>query len=200
MELAHILAFNITLLAAIVSPGPALLIAIKTSLSSGRKAGIIIGVGLGLAASLWTLAALLGLEVIFLAFPWAYTAVKLAGAAYLIYIAYNLWTSAGEPVENHVRPAARSFRQGVVVNFLNPKSVLFAAAVLVIIFPSGMTMTENLIIVVNHFIIEVLFYAVLAYAMSSISVSQSYMKAKTNIDKISAGVLGLLGLKLIFDR
>jgi len=200
MEFTHLIAFNVALFAAIASPGPALLVAIKTTLSSGRQAGIAVGLGLGLVASLWTLAALLGLDALFLAFPWAYAAVKFIGATYLIYIAYGMWVGARDAVQTEMKPAAHAFRQGVMINILNPKSVLFAAAVLVVIFPAGMTMAENLFIVANHLAIEVLFYTALAFGMSRASVSQNYMKAKVYIDRVAAGILGLLGLRLLFSR
>lgn len=200
MELAHLVAFNIALIAAIASPGPALLVAVKTSLGAGRKAGIAIGFGLGLVASLWTLAALVGLEVVFLAFPWIYTMVKILGAAYLIYIAYGMWMCARDPVTTDLKPASHAFRQGILVNALNPKSVLFAAAVLVVIFPAGMTLQENLFVVANHFVVEVLFYTVLAFAMSKASISKSYIRAKLYIDRVAAGVLALLGLRILMSR
>ncbi len=84
MDLTHLIAFNIALLAAIASPGPAFLVAVKTAVTSGRRAGIAVGLGLGLMAALWTAAALFGLEVVFTAFPWAYTLVKTIGALYLL--------------------------------------------------------------------------------------------------------------------
>ena len=79
MELGHIIAFNLTLLASMASPGPALLLALKTTLTSGRMAGIITGLGLGTMAALWTGLALLGLEGVFQLFPWAYALLKRAG-------------------------------------------------------------------------------------------------------------------------
>jgi len=200
MEFTQIIVFNAALLAAIASPGPALLIAIKTTLGSGRRAGIAMGLGLGLVASLWTLAALLGLEALFFAFPWAFAAVKFIGAMYLIYIAYGMWRGARKSIQTEMKPAAHAFRQGMMINILNPKSVIFAAAVLVVIFPTGMPMAENLFIVANHLAIEALFYTALAFGMSRASVSQGYMKAKVYIDRISAGILGLLGLRLLLSR
>lgn len=200
MELSHLIAFNVALFAAIASPGPAMLVAIKTTLVAGPRAGVAVGLGLGLVAALWTLAALLGLEAVFLVFPWAYTTVKLLGAAYLIYVAYRTWTGARSPISDDAKPAAHAFRQGVLINLLNPKSVLFAAAVLVVIFPTGLTMTENLLIVTNHILIELLFYTTLAFAMSRPAVSRGYMRAKFYFDRFAAGVLGLLGLRLLMTR
>ena len=72
MTIEHLIAFNLALLAAIASPRPALLMAVRTALSAGRRAGIAMGCGLGLMAAAWTLMALLGLEAIFRLFPWAY--------------------------------------------------------------------------------------------------------------------------------
>ncbi len=84
MTIEHLIAFNIALLAAIASPGPALLVAIQTTLSSGRASGIAIGCGMGLMAAVWTLMALLGLEAVFQFVPWAYALVRTIGACYLL--------------------------------------------------------------------------------------------------------------------
>lgn len=200
MEITQIIAFNIALLAALASPGPALLVSIKTTLGAGRKAGIAVGLGLAFVACLWTLAALLGLEALFFAFPWAYTVVKVTGALYLIYIACKMWAGARDAVQTEMKPAAHAFRQGVLINILNPKSVLFAAAVLVVIFPANLGMGDSLFIVANHFVAEVLFYTGVACAMSHVSVSQSYLRAKVHIDRFAAGVVGLLGVRLLVSR
>ena len=61
MELAHIIAFNATLLAAILSPGPAMLMSIRATLSGGFRQGFMVGLGLGTMAAIWTALALPGL-------------------------------------------------------------------------------------------------------------------------------------------
>ncbi|MEH6525591.1 MAG: LysE family transporter [Sneathiella sp.] len=200
MTFEHLLAFNLALFAAIASPGPALLVAIRTTLSSGRRAGIAMGAGLGLVAALWTLAALLGLETIFTLFPWAYTTAKIGGALYLLYIAYKMWAGARQAVTATNKPTSHAFRQGLTINLLNPKSVLFAAAVLIVIFPANMTLAENIVIVSNHLLVEIAFYTLLALVMSTPAVSEKYLRAKVYIDRVAAGILGLLGLRLITDR
>ncbi len=197
MTLEHMIVFNIALLAALASPGPAFLIMIRTSLSTGRTAGIALGCGLGLIAALWTLMALMGLDTVFKIFPWAYTAVKTIGAAYLIYIAYKMWRGAVDAIETETKPSKHAFLQGILINLLNPKSVLFAAAVLVVIFPKDMTFTQNAIVVINHFIVELLFYTLMAIGMSTQTVSTFYIRLKKYIDRVSSVVLGTLGLRLL---
>lgn len=203
MTIETIIAFNLALLAAIASPGPAFLVALQTTLSAGRRAGIAIGCGLGLMAAAWTMMALLGLEAVFLVVPWAYATVKIAGALYLLYVAWKMWCGARDPLppgEIGGRPAGRAFRHGLVINVLNPKSVLFAAAVLIVIFPSNMTFVENAAVVLNHLAIEVLFYTAMAFCMSTPVVRRAYVRAKTIIDRAAALVLGALGLRLLLGK
>ena len=196
----HLLAFNIALFAAIASPGPALLVALQTTLSAGRKAGIAIGLGLAIMASGWTLMALLGLEAVFRLFPWAYSIAKLAGAGYLIYIAWKMWTGARDTIEPRTRPAHHAFRHGFLINLLNPKSVLFAAAVLIVIFPASMSVAENAVVLLNHLVVEIFFYTALAFGMSTRVVSTKYLRAKVYIDRVASVILGTLGLRLLFTR
>ena len=99
MEWTHIAAFNLTLLAAIAAPGPALLYLTRTSMAHGRRAGIMAALGLAVMAAAWTLAALLGLQVVFDVFPWAQIAMKTTGGAYLIYIAISTWRGANTPLD-----------------------------------------------------------------------------------------------------
>jgi threonine/homoserine/homoserine lactone efflux protein len=196
----QLIAFNLALLVAIASPGPALLVAIQTTLSTGRVSGIAIGCGLGLMASLWTLMALLGLEAVFRMFPWAYAGARVLGALYLIFIAWRMWLGARKKIRSEARPSRHLFRQGIWINALNPKSVLFAAAVLVVIFPPGMTLFEDAIVVMNHLIVEILFYTSLAFGLSTRVISSGYLRAKVYFDRAAALVLGGLGLRLLIER
>jgi len=200
MSAEHLLAFNIALLVAIASPGPAFLVAVRTAISNGRAAGIATGCGLAVMAASWTLMALVGLEGIFLLFPWSYTVVKTAGALYLLHIAWTTWRGATSPIADTSNPNAKAFRQGIIVNLSNPKSVLFAAAVLVVIFPQNMAGFEKALIVANHLVVELLCYTGLAFVMSTEAVRQRYLRAKTVLDRSAALVLGGLGFRLLFQR
>lgn len=200
MTLEHALAFNLVLLAAIATPGPALLVALQTSLARGTRAGVAVGCGLGLMAATWTGAALIGLEAVFRIFPWAYAAAKILGALYLLYIAVRMWLSARQPVEQRDLPMGHTFRRGILINLFNPKSALFAAAVLVVVFPADMSMLENAAVVVNHVLVEFAFYTVLALAVNTSAVSRGYLRMKHIIDRTAAVVLGALGIRLLLAR
>ena len=201
MTIAQLVAFNLTLLAALASPGPAMLMALRMTLISGRRSGMITGLGLALAAATWTAAALLGLDVIFRLFPWAYLALKLIGAGYLIYLAVTIWRNARQPIRADGGTAIRNaFLAGLLVNLSNPKSMLFASAVLVVIFPRDLSFAAKLAIVGNHLAVEMLAYTLFALALSTRPARDGYLRLKSMFDRIAALVLGALGLRLLLDR
>lgn len=200
LELTHILAFNLMLLAAWITPGPALMLALKNTLTGGRAAGVATGVGLAIVAALWTAAALLGLDIVFELFPATYVAVKTLGAAYLIYLAWTMWRDAKAPLAPAPDAQARAFRSGLILNVTNPKAVLFAAAVLVVIFPPTLTAGEKMLIVFNHLIIEVLAYGLFAWLVGAPAVGRGYLRLKPVFDRAAGTVMGALGLRLLLDR
>jgi threonine/homoserine/homoserine lactone efflux protein len=200
MDWTHLLAFNLTLLAALSAPGPALLFAVRQSISGGFAVGVLTGVGLGLMASLWTAAALLGLDVVFRLFPAAYFLMKMVGAAYLLWIAYTLWRDARRPVGDSPRPRGRAFADGMLVNLANPKSVLFAASVLVVIFPADMGLGAKTLVVANHFAVEVIAYSSFAAVLSTPAARAGYLLLKPAVDRAAAVILGALGLRLLIGR
>ncbi|MEM7525725.1 MAG: LysE family translocator [Pseudomonadota bacterium] len=197
LTIEHIAAFNIALLAAVAAPGPALLYFMRDTLADGARAGLTTALGLASSAACWTLAALLGLDALFTVFPWAYTALKFAGAAFLIWIAWTTWRNAGAPAEAARRPTGgRRAGRAFLINLGNPKSVLFAAAVLLVIFPPNLTLAEQALIVGNHIALEMAFYAVATFALSRAAVARRYLGAKKRIDQAAALIMGGLGLRL----
>ena len=200
MSWESLLAFNIACIVAWLSPGPAMLVAIRTSLVKGRHAGILIGIGLGFIASMWVLAALMGLHAIFEWFPWAYVTVKFIGAGYLFYIAWTSWRDARKPLNTKAEAKSRPLIDGILLNLSNPKSVLFAAAVLVVIFPPGLSTPEKVLVTVNIFLLEITAYAILALVMTTKAVSDAYLSIKHWFDRTAAIVLAALGLRLLLQK
>lgn len=200
MTLEQFAAFNVALLAAMLSPGPAFLLLVRTALAEGRLAGIATGCGLGLMAAMWTLLALLGLEAIFTVVPFLYVAAKILGAGYLLYLAVRTWQNARSPLTVEVRPARHAFRDGILINLANPKSVLFAAAVLILIFPADTTLVQKGLVFANHLVVEIVVYAILATVLSTPQVTRQYLRAKAMLDRFAALVMGALGIRLLFSR
>ena len=119
-----------------LTPGPDTLYIVSRSSTQGWRAGAVAALAIGAGTLVHIAAAALGLSAILAASATAFTAVKIAGAAYLLYVGVSLIRSAGkEPASTSavsVRPASIRgiFAQGFLTNVLNPKVALFFLAFL----------------------------------------------------------------------
>jgi len=125
--------FVLAALALLLVPGPAVLYVVARSLQQGRRAGLasVLGIHVGTLAHI--AAATAGLSALVVSSALAFTAVKVAGAAYLVGL--GLWTLLSRRADREValggeRNLRRAFAQGIVVNVLNPKTALFFLAFL----------------------------------------------------------------------
>lgn len=129
-----LLTFSLAALLLSLSPGPSNLYIMARSLSQGHQAGVAAAGGLAIGSFIYVIATALGLAAIFKYSPLAYTLLKLAGAAYLIYlgISYLMAKPDGQQQQTRLKPwsKARIFRQSVVVELTNPKTALFFLAFL----------------------------------------------------------------------
>lgn len=118
----------------LVIPGPAVLYIVGRSVAQGRRAGLISVLGIHTATFIHVLAAALGLAALLLSSALAFSVVKYAGAAYLIWLGlrkiFGPAEAAGPDGELPRYSHARLFRDGFVVNLLNPKTALFFFAFL----------------------------------------------------------------------
>ena len=125
--------FVVAALALLVVPGPAVLYIVARSIAQGRRAGLASVLGIHVGTLVHIAAATVGLSALVVSSAVAFTAVKIAGAAYLIGL--GLWTLLARRAEPEVALGGeanlrRAFAQGIVVNVLNPKTALFFLAFL----------------------------------------------------------------------
>ena len=130
----ELLLFAAAALVMVLTPGPNMVYLISRSISQGREAGVISLLGVIAGFVVHMLAAALGLTALFLAVPLAYDAVKWAGAAYLLYLAWQAFKpGARSAFEARQLPAigpARLFLAGFLTNVLNPKIAVFYLSIL----------------------------------------------------------------------
>ena len=130
---AHSLAlFMAAGLALNLTPGPDMLYVAARAAAEGRAAGVASTLGIATGTLLHIALVAFGLTALLAAVPVAYTAVRLAGAAYLVYLGVRTLLQPGALTERVLTPASLGavFRQGVVTNVLNPKVALFFLAFL----------------------------------------------------------------------
>jgi threonine/homoserine/homoserine lactone efflux protein len=130
----HALAFLGVAALVIVTPGQDTALTIRNSLSGGRRGGFFTALGVALGQATWTVAAAAGVAAVLRASEPAFLTVRLAGAAYLVYLGAQTLLGAlrGRRVEHRVRVATArgAFRQGVLSNLGNPKMAIFFTSLL----------------------------------------------------------------------
>jgi threonine/homoserine/homoserine lactone efflux protein len=125
--------FLLAAVALAVVPGPAVTYIVTQSIDQGRRAGLVSALGVATGGLVHVAAATVGLSALIASSAEAFTVVKLIGAAYLIAVGIRriLSRDDDEVAERGLRaPLAQIYRQGVVVNVLNPKTALFFLAFL----------------------------------------------------------------------
>jgi threonine/homoserine/homoserine lactone efflux protein len=125
--------FVVAALALLLVPGPAVLYVVARSVDQGRRAGLVSVLGIHVGTLVHITAATVGLSALVVSSAVAFTAVKIAGAVYLVGL--GLWTLFSRRAETDVALGGeanlrRAFAQGIVVNVLNPKTALFFLAFL----------------------------------------------------------------------
>lgn len=117
-------------IALLLIPGPTVLLVISNALSQGRRVALATAAGVAAGDAVAMTASLLGLGALVMASATLFTALKWAGALYLIYLGLRLLMSraAPDPLPEAVPGRGRAFRQAALVTALNPKSIVFFVA------------------------------------------------------------------------
>jgi threonine/homoserine/homoserine lactone efflux protein len=133
-EPTNLALFAVAAIALLLVPGPAVLYIVAQSVAGGRRAGLVSTLGIHVGSLVHVAAAAIGLSSLVVSSARAYEAVKYAGAAYLVYLGVRRLLERAAPVGlgdgRERRSLGRAFRQGMVVNILNPKTALFFLAFL----------------------------------------------------------------------
>lgn len=202
MTLAAFLTFAGLVIFAAISPGPAVLMSARTGLSEGFRTGVMLAMGIGMGAVVWALAAMFGLNIIFAAAPSLLWALKIGGAAYLLWMAWHLWKDAKTPfVTQDARPVPRSplaaFRLGLWTNLANPKAaVMFSSIFLGTLQQDTPVWVLGLLLLII-FLAETIWNSLVARIFSLDRTRAKYISLKTIIDRAFGGALALLGLKIV---
>ena len=187
-----------------MSPGPSFIVVARTAVAGSRGQGVLAALGMGVGGGFFALAALLGLQLILLAVPSIYRTLQLLGALYLIFLAYKLWRAAPDRLDLSVGAAPRSsalhaFARGLATQLSNPKTSIVYASVFSAALPQHTSWLLTALLVPTIFAIEFGWYSLVALAFSSGRARDSYVRGKSWIDRLAAGAMGLLGVKILAD-
>lgn len=202
--LTTLLTIAATLAIGAISPGPGFVYVAQNAVARSRKHGLITALGTGVGAAIFALMALLGLQAFLLAVPVAYTALKIAGGIYLLWLAYKIIRHSRDPLRmTNVSLGEKSllmtFRDGLLTQLSNPKTAVVFASIFTALLPRDIPCYYYIALPLISFIIDAGWYSLMTVALSTERSRNIYIRFKTAIDRVAGGVMALLGLKLILS-
>lgn len=171
----NLIAFAAIALGMVLTPGPNMIYLVSRSISQGPKAGLISLGGVAVGFIVYMLCAAFGITALVLAVPYAYDALRLAGAAYLLWLAWQAVRPGGRsPFQLRDLPRdtpRRLFAMGLLTNLLNPKiAVLYLSLLPQFIDPAaGNVLTQSLVLGTTQILISLTVNAMIALTAGSIA-------------------------------
>ena len=188
----------------VLTPGPNMLYLVSRSLTQGRRAGLVSLVGTALGFLVYLATAVLGLSAVFVAVPAAYLALKLAGAAYLLYLAWGVLRPGAKAVfelQDLPRDTARRLvGMGFMTNLLNPKiAMLYVSLLPQFVDPDrGSVALQSLTLGAIQIAIALTIDGLIVIAAGTLTVVLAEHPVVERIQRWFMGTcLGLFGIKLL---
>ncbi|MGV9772896.1 LysE family translocator [Streptosporangium sp. NPDC003464] len=210
--IASALAFMLVALILTVSPGPDTVIVLRTTISSGRRAAFLAGLGVTLGCYTWGVATALGLTALLAASDIAYTAVRIAGVAYLVWLGVRaLWNarrptgpdgSAGPDGLADGLPGAPAralalMRTGFVTNLLNPKVGVIYMTLLPQFIPADVpVLPATLLLVTLHNLLGMVWFASVVLAASLMRRGLTRPAVRRRMEQLTGVVFIGFGVRL----
>ncbi|MGH8134952.1 MAG: LysE family translocator [Steroidobacteraceae bacterium] len=205
----QVIAFAIVAMAMTMAPGADTMLVVRNALRSGRRDGYFTVAGICSGLYVHALLSALGISVILMHSATAFTIMKIAGAAYLVWLGFNSMRSAARRSDSQaagvvarakVTPA-RCYREGFLTNVLNPKVIVFYLALLPqFIGPTDSVLLKSLLLTVIHFVEGILWLGFVAYLVDRSR--QFFMKANMRrcLDALCGTLLIGLGVRLAMEQ
>jgi RhtB (resistance to homoserine/threonine) family protein len=193
----------------IVVPGPDTAVVTKNAVLHGRRVALGTALGVNAGLSVWTLACAFGVASIIEASDTAFTALKLIGAAYLVWLGVQALLAArrGGSHATAERPGGGScsarggFRQGLLSDLANPKIAAFFTSFLPQFVGSGHSVLVPFLVLGGIFVLMTVLW-LLAYALVAVKASEILRRRRVSaaIDRLTGVILIGFGLRLALER
>ena len=203
---SSLLGFALISLGLVLTPGPNMVYLISRSITQGPAAGIVSLGGVALGFVFYMLCAAFGITALLLAIPFAYDALRFAGAAYLLWLAWQAIKPGGRSPFQVKKLAVDSprklFAMGFVTNLLNPKiAMLYLALLPQFIDPAaGNVFLQSVVLGAIHIVISVSVNAMIALAAGSIALFLAQRPTWMLLQRYLMGtVLAGLAVRMAFE-
>ncbi|AXV16739.1 amino acid transporter [Neorhizobium sp. SOG26] len=206
--LPHIWPAYVAFLIAVLSPGPANFAIMGTAISEGRRAGLIIALGIFCGSLTWAISAALGLAAILRTYAVALEVMKIFGGLYLIYLAWKAYKSARRSdalqavaeTEAAPRTARQLWLRGYAIHVTNPKAIFGWLAIISLGLPVNPPTSAIVLIVGMCSTTSLLVFTGYAMLFSTQRALRVYKSARRWIEATMAVVYSLAGFKLLTSR
>lgn len=204
--LPSIAAITGLMIIALISPGPDFAVVVKNSLLYSRKKALFTAFGIACGILFHVTYTLLGFGLIISKSIWLFSIFKYAGAAYLIYI--GIKSLKAKKQQFHFEQSKNkkeissfaAFNNGFLTNILNPKAMLFFVSLFSSIIDPHAPAIVLAIYAIIIFITTLAWFTFVAFCLSSKKSQKYFSKFAHIIERLTGGILVLLGAKLIFVK
>jgi RhtB (resistance to homoserine/threonine) family protein len=191
----------------IVTPGPDTALIIRNALRGGARSASLSALGIGLGSSVWATASVLGVAVLLESSDLAFTLLKYAGAAYLIYLglrslagSFRKEADAGTSRRSKRRETSSAFGQGLLNNLLNPKAgAIFFSAMPQFIEPHD-SVVRLVLMVACYDAMVVAWLCLYGYVVSRAGRSRMADGVRKSLERVTGAVMVGLGVRLAFEQ
>jgi threonine/homoserine/homoserine lactone efflux protein len=188
-----------------MSPGPSFLMVARKAASSPRNEALMAALGLGSGAFVFAVAALLGLKAVFHALPLLYTALKVLGGAYLVYLGVRMWMASKHPLAPDATAAAgkqknallRAYLQGLFTQLSNPKTAIVFAGIFAALMPAHPPLVYYIVVATVATLVDATWYSFVVVMLSQPFPRAAYLRHKAIFDRLAGTLMIGLGVKLI---
>ena len=205
MDLPLFLAFLAAATLLTVTPGVDTAMVLRSAASEGPRAGVLAGVGISVGMMLWALAVSLGLGALLQASQLAYTVLKWAGAAYLVWVGLKLLVKPRSSfAADDGRPAASgraAFARGLLTNLLNPKIGVFYVTFLPQFIPHGANVgAYAFFLAAVHVALTAIWFAMLILATVPLGALLRRAAFVRNLDRLTGSIFIAFGVRLAVSK
>lgn len=207
LSLSQITTFALVALMMVLTPGPNMIYLISRSLCQGKKAGLISLLGVAFGFVVYMLCAAWGLTALLFALPFAYDAIRILGAVYLLWLAWQAFTSPSHfqfQAQNLAHDSrAKLFGMGFLTSVLNPKiAILYLSLLPQFIRPEqGSVFVQSILLGSIQIMVSVMVNALIVISAGRIASFLSHNPTWANLQKWLMGtVLAGLAVRLLIEN
>lgn len=204
--LAHLIGFALVSLGMVLTPGPNMIYLVSRSIAQGPSAGLVSLAGVALGFVVYMLCAAFGITALLLAVPFAYDALRAAGALYLLWLAWQaIRPGGGSPFQPRDLPRdgpRRLFAMGLMTSLLNPKvAVLYLSLLPQFIDPArGNILGQSLMLGTTQILVSVTVNGIIASMAGSVALLLARRPRWALVQRwLMATVLGGLAVRMAAD-